>query len=51
MAEKNSTKVKKASKPVKMGREARRMRTMNIIFLVITAILILSMILAAVGRF
>jgi hypothetical protein len=26
-------------------------RTMNIIFLVITAILILSMILAAVGRF
>jgi predicted nucleic acid-binding Zn ribbon protein len=51
MAEKNSTKVKAASKPVKMGREARRMRTMNIIFLVITAILILSMILAAVGRF
>ena len=51
MAEKKSTKVKTTSKPVKMGRDARRMRTMNVIFLVITAILILSMVLAAVGRF
>jgi predicted nucleic acid-binding Zn ribbon protein len=51
MAEKKSTKGKADSKPVKVNREARRVRTMNIIFLVITAILILSMILAAVGRF
>ncbi|MGD0879026.1 MAG: hypothetical protein ABSA01_12895 [Anaerolineales bacterium] len=51
MSEKKSTKGKAESKPVKVGREARRVRTMNIIFLVITAILILSMILAAVGRF
>ena len=43
MVEKKSTKVKTASKPVKMGREARRVRTMNVIFLVITAILILSL--------
>jgi len=51
MAEKKSTKGKTALKPVKMGRDARRVRTMNVIFLVITAILILSMVLAAVGRF
>jgi predicted nucleic acid-binding Zn ribbon protein len=51
MAEKKSSKINSTSKPVKMGRDARRVRTMNVIFLVITAILILSMILAAVGRF
>jgi len=51
MAEKKSTKSKTASKPEKMGRDARRVRLMNVIFLVITAILILSMILAAVSRF
>jgi hypothetical protein len=48
MAEKKSTKGTTASKPVKMGREVRRARTMNIILLVITAILILSMVLALV---
>ncbi len=51
MAEKKSTKGKTASKPVKMSGEARRVRVMNIIFLVITAILILSMIFMAVGKF
>jgi len=51
MAEKKITKGKSASKPAKIGREARRVRTLNVIFLVITAILFLSMILAAVGRF
>jgi hypothetical protein len=51
MAEKRSKKVKSASKPVKMGRDARRVRLMNVIFLVITAILILSMIFAAVRKF
>ena len=51
MAEKKPTKGKTDSKPVKMGRDARRVRLMNVIFLVITAILILSMILAAVSRF
>jgi hypothetical protein len=51
MAEKKSTKGKTALKPAKMGRDARRTRTMNVIFLVITAILILSMVLAAVSRF
>ncbi len=51
MPEKKSTKGKTESKPAKVGREARRVRTMNIIFLVITAILILSMVLAAVGKF
>ena len=51
MAGKKSTKVKTAPKPEKMGREARRVRSMNVIFLVITAILILSMIFMAVGRY
>ena len=51
MAEKKSTKGKAASKPAKMGREARRVRTMNIIFLVITLILILSLVWSAFGRF
>jgi predicted nucleic acid-binding Zn ribbon protein len=51
MAEKKSTNGKSASKPAKMGREARRVRTMNVIFLVITAILILSLVWSAFGRF
>jgi predicted nucleic acid-binding Zn ribbon protein len=51
MAEKRSKKVNSASKPVKMGHEARRVRTMNVIFLVITAILILSLVWSAFGRF
>jgi predicted nucleic acid-binding Zn ribbon protein len=51
MAEKKSTKGKSTSKPAKMGREARRVRTMNVIFLVITAILILSLVWSAFGRF
>jgi predicted nucleic acid-binding Zn ribbon protein len=51
MAEKKSTKGKTASKPAKMGHEARRVRTMNVIFLVITAILILSLVWSAFGRF
>ncbi len=38
-------------KPGKMNRDVRRVRTMNTIFLVICAILILSMLLAAVSRF
>jgi predicted nucleic acid-binding Zn ribbon protein len=50
MAEKKSSKGKTASKPEKLGRDARRMRTMNIIFLVISAILIFSMIMAAVVK-
>ena len=51
MAEKKSTKGKTAVKPVKMSGEVRRARTMNVIFLVITAIVILSMVFMAVGRF
>jgi len=51
MAEKKSTKGKYPSKPVKMGRDARRIRTMNVIFLVISFLLILSMVLMAVGKF
>ena len=51
MAGKKSTKSRPAAKPAKMGREAQRARTMNIIFLVITAIVILSMIAAAVSKF
>ncbi len=51
MAEKKSSKGKSASKPAKMGREARRVRTMNVIFLVITAILILSLVWSAFGKF
>ena len=50
MAEKKAMKVKTASKQVKMSGEARRVRTMNVIFLVITAILIFSMIAAAVAK-
>jgi predicted nucleic acid-binding Zn ribbon protein len=49
MAENSSKKVKSASKPKRMSGEVRRARTMNIIFLVITAIVILSMIIMAVG--
>jgi hypothetical protein len=51
MAGNKSAKGKTDPKPAKMGHEARRMRTMNVIFLIITAILILSMVLAAVSRF
>ena len=51
MVEKKSTKVKTASKPVKMSREVRRVRTMNVIFLVITAILILSLVWSAFAKF
>ncbi|MGA2490732.1 MAG: hypothetical protein ABSF99_11205 [Anaerolineales bacterium] len=51
MAEKKSLKSKSGPKPVKISREVRRARTMNIIFLVITAIVIFSMIAMAVGKF
>jgi hypothetical protein len=51
MAEKKPAKGKTAAKPAKMGREARRVRSMNVIFLVITAILILSLVWSAFGRF
>ena len=51
MVEKKSTKGKTASKPVKMSREVRRVRTMNVIFLVITAILILSLVWSAFAKF
>ncbi len=42
---------KTSMKSGKMNRDVRRVRTMNIIFLVICAILILSMLLAAVAKF
>jgi hypothetical protein len=51
MAEKKTLKGKPAAKPAKMSSDVRRVRTMNIIFLIITAILILSMILAAVSKY
>jgi len=51
MARKKSTKVKTAPKLEKMGRDARRVRLMNVIFLVITAILIFSLIFMAIGRY
>ncbi|MGB8213695.1 MAG: hypothetical protein WCE68_09080 [Anaerolineales bacterium] len=51
MAANKSTKNKAATKPIKMSGEARRVRRMNIIFLAITALLILSMIFMAVGKF
>jgi hypothetical protein len=51
MAGKKPIKAKTASKPVKISGEARRVRTMNVIFLIITAIVILSMIFMAVGKF
>ena len=41
---------KSVAKPVKMSSDVRRMRTMNIIFLAITAIVIFSMIAAAVVK-
>ena len=50
MAEKKPTKRKTAPQPAKVNREARRARTMNIIFLVITAIVIFSMIAMAVAK-
>jgi predicted nucleic acid-binding Zn ribbon protein len=50
MATKKSTS-KTTTKSGKMSRDVRRMRTINIIFLVISALLILSMILAAVAKF
>jgi len=51
MAEKKSAKGKTTAKPAKLSGEVRRARTMNVIFLVITAIVILSMVFMAVGRF
>ena len=51
MAGKKSIKGKPSTKPVKVSGEVRRVRIMNIIFLVITAIVILSMIFMAVGKF
>ncbi len=51
MADKKVKKGNSIVKPPKMGREARRVRTMNVIFLVITAILILSLVWSAFGRF
>ncbi len=42
---------KKSARPEKMSREARRARTLNVIFLVICAIMILSLLISAVARF
>jgi hypothetical protein len=50
MADKKTKKSNLALKPAKMGHEARRVRTMNTIFLIITAILILSMIWTAFAK-
>jgi hypothetical protein len=42
---------KARAKPGKVNREVRRRKTANIVFLVLCAILILSMLLAAVVKF
>ena len=50
MAGKKTSKGTIASNSAKNGRDARRMRSMNLIFLVICAIVIFSMIAMAVAK-
>ena len=42
---------RKTSKPEKVNRELRRQRTLNIIFLIFCAIMILSLIISAVAKY